>query len=126
MPCPNLNPQVPECVDRTTDLQLILLAMRRILSFLARLPQLLLVGLVRAYQLLLSPNLGNTCRFHPTCSEYAIQAFRQYGAVRGLILTVYRLGRCHPWGGHGYDPPRWFGEPAPEERSTISNGVPEQ
>ena len=89
--------------------------MRRVVSALARLPRLLLVGLVRAYQLLLSPHLGNTCRFYPSCSEYAIQAVREYGAVRGLVLTVYRLARCHPWGEHGYDPPRWFGEPPPED-----------
>lgn len=87
--------------------------MREVLHFLYRIPRLILVGLVRAYQLLLSPHLGRTCRFHPTCSQYAIEAFREYGAVRGLILTVYRLARCHPWGGHGYDPPRWFGEPSP-------------
>lgn len=84
--------------------------MSRVLTALARLPRLLLVGLVRAYQLLLSPHLGRTCRFHPTCSQYAIEALRKYGAVRGLLLTVYRLARCHPWGGHGYDPPRWFTE----------------
>ena len=84
--------------------------MRDPFSFLFRLPRRLLMGLVRIYQLVLSPHLGRTCRFHPTCSEYAIEAFRTYGAVRGLVLTVYRLARCHPWGGHGYDPPRWFGE----------------
>ncbi len=100
--------------------------MRRFLSVLVRLPRLLLVGLVRAYQLVLSPHLGNTCRFHPTCSEYAIQAFRQYGAVRGLILTVYRLGRCHPWGGHGYDPPRWFGEPRAAGESHASDGASDE
>jgi len=94
--------------------------MRRLFSFLVRLPRLVLMGLVRAYQLLLSPHLGSTCRFHPTCSEYARQAFRRYGAVRGLILTVYRLGRCHPWGGHGYDPPRWFGESKPMKQSHAS------
>jgi putative membrane protein insertion efficiency factor len=88
--------------------------MRRLLAALARVPRLLLVGLVRVYQAVLSPHLGNTCRFQPTCSEYAVEALRQYGAVRGLVLTIYRLGRCHPWGGYGYDPPRWFGEPAPE------------
>jgi putative membrane protein insertion efficiency factor len=71
------------------------------------------MGLVRVYQLILSPHLGRTCRFHPTCSEYAIQAFKEYGALRGLVLTVSRLARCHPWGGHGYDPPRWFGEARP-------------
>lgn len=87
--------------------------MRRLLRLLTRLPRLLLAGIVQAYQLLLSPHMPKTCRYHPTCSEYAIQAFRKYGAIRGLILTLYRLGRCHPWGGYGYDPPRWFGEPVP-------------
>jgi putative membrane protein insertion efficiency factor len=100
--------------------------MDRLFSFLLRLPRLLLIGVVRAYQLLLSPHLGSTCRFVPTCSEYAIQAFREYGAVRGLILTVYRLGRCHPWGDHGYDPPRWFGEQAPAGRSHASDGASEE
>jgi putative membrane protein insertion efficiency factor len=85
--------------------------MSRILTFAVRLPRRLLIGVVRAYQLLLSPHLGRTCRFHPTCSEYAVEALRTYGVFRGLVLIVYRLGRCHPWGGHGYDPPRWFGEP---------------
>jgi putative membrane protein insertion efficiency factor len=88
-------------------------SMRRALSLLARLPRLLLIGLVRLYQLVLSPHLGRTCRFHPTCSAYAIQAFREYGALKGLVLTVHRLLRCHPWGGHGYDPPRWFDEEHP-------------
>ena len=78
------------------------------------LPRLLLVGLVRAYQLALSPHLPASCRFTPTCSQYAILALRQYGAVKGTILTVHRLLRCNPWGGHGYDPPRWYGEPKPE------------
>lgn len=80
------------------------------LRFLYRLPRLLMKGLVRGYQLVISPHLPRTCRYQPSCSHYALQAFEQYGAVRGLILTIYRLLRCHPWGGHGYDPPRWFGE----------------
>ena len=88
-------------------------SMRRVFSLLARLPRLLLIGLVRLYQLVLSPHLGRTCRFHPTCSTYAIQAFREYGAAKGFVLTIHRLFRCHPWGGHGYDPPRWFGEEPP-------------
>jgi hypothetical protein len=87
--------------------------MRGLFLFLYRLPRRLLVGMVRLYQLILSPHLGRTCRFCPTCSEYAVRAIREYGAVRGLLLAVYRLARCHPWGGHGYDPPRWFGEPRP-------------
>jgi uncharacterized protein len=62
------------------------------------------IFLIRGYQLLLSPVLGNNCRFHPTCSEYAIEAVRAHGVVRGLWLTVRRIGRCHPWGGAGHDP----------------------
>ncbi|PSQ79326.1 MAG: membrane protein insertion efficiency factor YidD [Bacteroidetes bacterium QS_1_63_11] len=100
--------------------------MRRALSFLIRLPRLLLVGLVRAYQLLLSPHLGRTCRFHPTCSNYAIQAVREYGVLKGLVLTVHRLFRCHPWGGHGYDPPRWFGDEEETSDASSSTFSPDQ
>jgi uncharacterized protein len=60
--------------------------------------------LIRGYQLLLSPLLGSHCRFHPTCSAYAIDSMRAHGVVRGLALTVRRVGRCHPWGGSGHDP----------------------
>ena len=94
--------------------------MSRVLSLLVRLPRLLLIGLVRVYQYTISPHLGRTCRFHPTCSSYAIEAFRKYGALKGLVLTIYRLGRCHPWGGHGYDPPRWFGENASAESESAA------
>ncbi|MFB6232618.1 MAG: membrane protein insertion efficiency factor YidD [Salinibacter sp.] len=90
--------------------------MGRVWSVLVRLPRLLLIGLVRAYQLLLSPHLGRTCRFQPTCSNYAIQAIQEYGVWKGLVLSAYRLLRCHPWGGHGYDPPRWFGEDEPTDQ----------
>jgi uncharacterized protein len=62
------------------------------------------IFLIRGYQLLLSPLLGNNCRFHPTCSEYAIEAIRAHGFARGLWLAVRRIGRCHPWGGAGHDP----------------------
>lgn len=64
----------------------------------------LLIALVRAYQYLLSPLLGPRCRYQPTCSEYAVQALREHGALRGGWLTVRRLSRCHPWGSSGYDP----------------------
>jgi uncharacterized protein len=60
--------------------------------------------LIRGYQLLLSPWLGNHCRYHPTCSKYAIEAIERHGAVRGLWLALRRIGRCHPWGGAGHDP----------------------
>lgn len=77
-------------------------------------PRQLLIGGVRLYQRLLSPLLPNACRFTPTCSHYAVEALGTYGAVRGSVLAVWRIVRCNPWGGHGYDPPRWFGEPRPE------------
>ena len=79
------------------------------LGFIWRLPRLALVGVVRLYQGAVSPWLPAACRYTPTCSEYAVQALRQFGAVRGSALAVWRIARCNPWGGHGYDPPRWFG-----------------
>lgn len=62
------------------------------------------VGLVRGYQILLSPWLGRNCRHAPSCSAYAIEALRRHGAVRGAWLTAKRIARCHPWGTSGYDP----------------------
>lgn len=62
------------------------------------------VVLIRFYQVCISPYKPPTCRFTPTCSEYALQAFRKWGPFKGLYLTVRRLLRCHPWGGSGYDP----------------------
>jgi putative membrane protein insertion efficiency factor len=63
-----------------------------------------LILLVRFYQLCLSPLKPPTCRFTPTCSQYAIEALRKHGPIKGLYLTIRRLLRCHPWGGSGYDP----------------------
>lgn len=94
--------------------------MRDVLQFIIRLPRLLLIGLVRGYQLIISPHLPPSCRFQPTCSVYAVEAFKQYGALKGLVLTLYRLARCHPLGGKGYDPPRWFGEEPPHEHVNDS------
>ncbi len=64
----------------------------------------MLMGLVRAYRLLLSPWLGSACRFEPTCSAYALQALERHGAGRGSYLTLTRLLRCHPWCAGGHDP----------------------
>ena len=60
--------------------------------------------LIRFYQGAISPFLPNSCRYTPTCSQYALEAYRKHGPVKGLYLTVRRLLRCHPWGGSGYDP----------------------
>ena len=70
---------------------------RRALSELLVLP-------IRAYQLVLSPLLGPTCRFYPSCSAYAVEAIRVRGPVVGPLLTVRRLARCHPWNPGGLDP----------------------
>jgi len=61
-------------------------------------------AMVRAYQLLVSPLLPPSCRFLPSCSEYAAEAIERHGALRGMGLALHRLARCHPWGGSGYDP----------------------
>ena len=63
-----------------------------------------LIALVRGYQLFLGPLLPSVCRYHPTCSVYAIEALQKHGAWRGLLLTVRRIGRCHPFHVGGYDP----------------------
>ena len=65
---------------------------------------LIMRGLIRAYQLLLSPVLPASCRFEPSCSAYGMEAIRRHGAIKGGWLTARRLMRCHPWGGWGYDP----------------------
>jgi len=63
------------------------------------------VGLIRLYQWTLSPLLGPTCRFYPTCSNYAIEALKHSGFMRGSWLTLKRLARCHPWHPGGIDLP---------------------
>ena len=64
----------------------------------------ILSGLIRAYQVAISPWTPAACRFNPTCSSYALEALQRQGALRGGWLAVRRIGRCHPWGGYGYDP----------------------
>ena len=64
----------------------------------------LLMAMVRGYQLLLSPWLGNSCRFEPTCSNYSLQALQKHGAAAGSYLTLRRIARCHPWCDGGHDP----------------------
>jgi putative membrane protein insertion efficiency factor len=64
----------------------------------------MLALLVRGYQLGISPFLGRSCRFAPSCSEYAIEALQRHGALRGSWLAAKRVSRCHPWHPGGYDP----------------------
>lgn len=68
----------------------------------------LLISLIQLYRRLLSPLLPRSCRYHPTCSEFALEALRAYGVVRGGALALRRIGRCHPWSPGGVDhvPPR--------------------
>jgi len=60
--------------------------------------------LIRSYQILFSPLIGQNCRFSPTCSNYAIQAVNSFGILKGIRLAVTRIIRCHPWGEFGHDP----------------------
>lgn len=71
---------------------------------LGRLLSWLLILPIRFYRRFISPLTPPSCRFTPTCSEYAILALRKHGPVKGLILAVWRILRCNPWGGSGYDP----------------------
>ncbi|HMO85872.1 MAG TPA: membrane protein insertion efficiency factor YidD [Lacipirellulaceae bacterium] len=79
--------------------------MTRLWNWLRLGPQWALIALVRAYQWTISPWLGPCCRYQPTCSEYFIGAVRKYGVLHGAWRGVRRIGRCHPWGAGGYDPP---------------------
>jgi uncharacterized protein len=69
-------------------------------------------GMIRAYQLLVSPLLLPSCRYLPSCSDYAAEAIAAHGAPYGAWLTLRRLLRCHPWGGSGYDPVPCRADPA--------------
>ncbi|MFY7900784.1 MAG: membrane protein insertion efficiency factor YidD [Chitinophagaceae bacterium] len=62
------------------------------------------VLIIRCYQYIISPWLGPKCRYTPTCSHYAIEAFQKYGVIKGFWLSAKRIASCHPWGGHGHDP----------------------
>lgn len=64
----------------------------------------LFIGLVRFYQLIISPWMPRSCRYHPTCSQYSIEAFRKHGAIKGIWLSAKRIASCHPWSKGGYDP----------------------
>ncbi len=77
---------------------------RRLIKIISRILVWLLLLPIRFYQVAISPHFPATCRYTPTCSQYAIEALRKYGPLKGLWLAARRILRCHPWGGHGYDP----------------------
>ena len=86
---------------------------------------------VRAYRLVLSPWVGHGCRFQPTCSAYALDALDRHGGIKGGYLTLHRLCRCHPWGGHGYDPVPSIRQPMrqfisfqPLDAKQVKPGIP--
>ncbi|HNV81451.1 MAG: membrane protein insertion efficiency factor YidD [Tenuifilaceae bacterium] len=74
--------------------------MKKVLKVLS----LIFIIPIKAYQLLISPLIPPSCRYTPTCSAYSIEAFKKHGPFKGLWLSVKRIIRCNPWGGHGYDP----------------------
>ena len=64
----------------------------------------LLIKLIKIYKFLISPLLGNSCRYFPTCSEYSIETLKSHGLFKGLYLSLKRILSCHPWGSGGFDP----------------------
>tara|TARA_B100001059_G_scaffold56748_1_gene51792 strand:- start:725 stop:973 length:249 start_codon:yes stop_codon:yes gene_type:complete len=64
----------------------------------------ILIKLIKGYKFLISPLLGNSCRYFPTCSEYSIEALNEFGLVKGIYLSLRRIISCHPWGKGGFDP----------------------
>lgn len=78
--------------------------LNRMHHVLMRLPTRLLITFFKGYKYFISPFLPPSCRFMPTCSQYAIEAVKKYGAIRGVCLAMLRVVRCHPFSKGGYDP----------------------
>lgn len=78
--------------------------MEKLLAIVKQILILPFMILIRFYQWVISPALGPKCRFTPTCSQYAAEALKKHGLVKGFILSVKRISKCRPGGGHGYDP----------------------
>jgi putative membrane protein insertion efficiency factor len=99
---------------------------KKALSAVVRIPTLLLTALVVGYRRFVSPLMGPSCRFYPTCSTYALEALRVHGAVKGTALTTARLCRCHPWNPGGVDhvPPKGAWRPEPYIPLTSFDDVP--
>ncbi|CAN4118305.1 unnamed protein product [Withania somnifera] len=73
------------------------------------------LSMLKFYKREISPIMPKSCRYIPTCSEYSMIAYKKYGVVKGTVLTAWRLCRCNPLGGSGFDPPRWFDEESPPQ-----------
>ena len=110
--------------------------MKQAVQFVTLLPRNVCVVLLRAYRAVVSPLYGEVCRYHPSCSRYALEAIQQHGVVRGSAMGAWRIGRCNPWSGGGIDdvtPPRrqkytttafGFVVPRSDVVASASGGVP--
>ena len=78
--------------------------MKIIYKFINQLFIVAFISIIRLYQILISPLMGSNCRFLPTCSEFAIDAIRTYGLIKGVLISFKRISSCHPYGKQGYDP----------------------
>lgn len=78
--------------------------MEKLLAIVKQILILPFMILIRFYQWVISPALGPKCRFTPTCSQYAADALKKHGLIKGLVLSIKRVSKCRPGGGHGYDP----------------------
>jgi uncharacterized protein len=78
--------------------------LKSIAEFIGRFVKWILISLVKLYQASISPYIGSNCRHVPTCSNYMIEAIREWGALKGTWLGIKRIGKCHPWGTSGHDP----------------------
>lgn len=73
-------------------------------EFIRKVFAVLFLFLIKIYQYLISPILGQSCRFNPSCSQYGLEAIEKHGPFKGGWMTIKRIARCNPWGGHGHDP----------------------
>tara|TARA_B110001452_G_C15130550_1_gene393957 strand:- start:654 stop:902 length:249 start_codon:yes stop_codon:yes gene_type:complete len=76
----------------------------------------ILIKIIKGYKFLISPLLGHSCRYLPTCSEYTIDALKEFGLIKGLLVSVKRILSCHPWGKGGFDPVK-------KEMKVKNNGI---
>jgi putative membrane protein insertion efficiency factor len=90
----------------------------------ATLLRVFLIGIVRLWQIVFRPILGSNCRFEPSCSDYALEAIREYGAVRGGWMAFRRILRCNPWHAGGYDPVPHAGDCRHEHDHDHDQGLP--